>query len=61
VFSNTFGATTIAVFEEFDSSDQLAYMDLQELTDFIIQKRKNCFNDSDAVAKTIQIAARSSY
>lgn len=61
VFSNTFGATALAVFEEFESADQLAYMDLQELTSFIIEKGKNRFSDPDAVAKAIQKAARSSY
>ena len=36
-------------------------MDLQELTDFIMEKGKNRFPDPDAVAKAIQKAARSSY
>lgn len=61
VFSNTFGATAIAVFEEFGSPDQLAYMDLHDLTNYIIQKGKNRFDDPEAVAKAIQKAARSSY
>ncbi len=61
VFSNTFGTTALAVYEEFESSDALAYMDLQELTGFIKEKGKNRFPDPDAVAKTIQKAARSSY
>ena len=61
VFSDTFGTTALAVYEEFESSDSLAYMDLQELTDFIKEKGKNRFPDPDAVAKAIQKAARSSY
>jgi len=61
VFSNTFSVTALAVYEEFESPDQLAYMDLQELTDFIKEKGKNRFPDPDAVAKAIQKAARSSY
>ena len=61
VFSNTFGATALAVYQEFDSPDQLAYMDLHELTDFIKEKGKNRFPDPDSVAKAIQKAARSSY
>lgn len=36
-------------------------MDLQELTDFIMEKGKNRFPDPDAVAKAIQKAAGSSY
>ena len=61
VFSNTFGTTAISVFEEFDSPDELAYMDLHDLTDYIIKKGKNRFDDPEAVAKAIQKAARSSY
>ena len=61
VFSNTFGTTALALYEEFDSADALAYMDLQELTDFLVKKSKNRFPDPEAVAKAIQKAARSSY
>ena len=61
VFSNTFGASALALYEEFDSADTLAYMDLHELTDFLVKKSKNRFSDPEAVAKAIQKAARSSY
>lgn len=61
VFSDTFSTTALAVYEEFESAEALANMDLQQLTDFIIQKGKNRFPDPDAVAKAIQKAARSSY
>lgn len=61
VFSDTFSTTALAVYEEFDSAETLANMDLQQLTDFIIRKGKNRFPDPDAVAKAIQKAARSSY
>ncbi len=61
VFSDTFSTTALAVYDEFESAEALAYMDLQELTDFIIKKGKNRFSDPDAVAKAIQKAARSSY
>ena len=61
VFSNTFGTTALALYEEFDSADALAYMDLQELTDFLVKKSKNRFPNPEAVAKAIQKAARSSY
>ena len=61
VFSDTFSTTALAVYEEFESADQLAYMDLQELTDFVREKGKNRFPDPDAVAQAIQKAARSSY
>ena len=61
VFSDTFSTTALAVYDEFESAEALANMDLQELTDFILKKGKNRFPDPDAVAKAIQKAARSSY
>ena len=61
VFSNTFGATAQAVYEEFSSADELAYMDLHDLTAFIKEKGKNRFPNPEAVANAIQAAARSSY
>lgn len=61
IFSNTFSTTTLAVYEEFDSPDVLAYMDLHELTEFIKAKGKNRFPHPDEVANAIQKAARSSY
>lgn len=61
VFSDTFSTSALAVYEEFDSAETLANMDLQQLTDFLIQKGKNRFPDPETVAKAIQKAARSSY
>lgn len=61
VFSNTFSTSALAVYEEFDSAETLANMDLQQLTDFLIRKGKNRFPDPESVAKAIQKAARSSY
>lgn len=61
VFSDTFSTTALAVYEEFDSADALAYMDLHELTAFLQKKGKNHFSNPEEVAKAIQKAARSSY
>ncbi len=61
VFSDNFGATALALYEEFDSADTLAYMDLQDLTDFLRVKGKNHFPEPEQVAKAVQKAARSSY
>ena len=61
VFSDTFSTTALAVYDEFDSAEALADMDLHELTAFIMEKGKNRFSNPDAVAKAIQKAARSSY
>ena len=49
VFSETFSTTALAVYDEFESAEALANMDLHELTDFIIEKGKNRFPDPDAV------------
>ena len=61
VFSNTFSTTALAVYDEFESAEALASMDLRELTEFIMEKGKNRFPDPDSVAKVIQKTARSSY
>ncbi len=61
VFSDTFSTTALAVYDEFESAEALADMDLHELTDFIMEKGKNRFPNPNAVAKAIQKAARSSY
>lgn len=61
VFSDTFSTTALAVYNEFESAEALTHMGLQELTGFIMEKRKNRFPHPDAVAKAIQKAARSSY
>ncbi len=61
VFSDTFSTTALTVYEQFESAEVLANMDLQQLTDFIMEKGKNRFPDPESVAKAIQKAARSSY
>ena len=61
VFSDRFGASAMALYEEFESADTLAYMDLHDLTDFLVKKGKNRFKDPEAVANAIQKAAKGSY
>ena len=53
-------ATTLALMERFETVDELAYADLDELTAFIDEKGRN-FADPAAKAKAIQTAARNSY
>lgn len=53
-------ATTIALMERFETVDDLANADLEELTSFIDEKGRN-FADPAAKAKAIQTAARDSY
>ena len=38
VFSDTFSTTALAVYDEFESAEALANMDLHELTDSIMEK-----------------------
>lgn len=61
VFSDTFGATSIAVISEFFSVDEINDMPLEELADFIAQKGKNKFTDPEQIATALKAAARSSY
>jgi len=41
VFSNNYGAAPLAVFEEFETPDDIANMDVEELAVFIAEKGKN--------------------
>lgn len=61
VFSDTCGATSLAVLETFDDLDQLLDMQLEELTAFIRTKGRGRFEDPEATALALQKAARSSY
>lgn len=61
VFSDTFGTTSLALLEEFDTVDELACMDIDSLTAFIRKKGHGRFSDPEATAKAVQAAARSSY
>lgn len=61
VFSDTFGATSLAVICEFFTVDDIIYTPVAELTDFINKKGKGKFADPKAIATALQSAARSSY
>ena len=54
-------ATTIALMERFETVDDLASADLDELTAFIAETGRGRFADPDATAKVVQAAARGSY
>ena len=54
-------ATTIALMERFETVDELADADLDELTAFITEAGRGRFADSEAAAKAIQAAAKGSY
>ena len=61
VFSDTFGATSLAVICDFLTVDEIIYTPIADLTDFVNQKGKGKFADPKAVADALQAAARSSY
>lgn len=61
VFSDTFGAASIAVITEFFYTDDINQMPLEDLANFIMEKGKNKFDDPERIAKELQAAARSSY
>lgn len=61
VLSTNTSATTIALMEQFETVDDLAYADLEELTAFIAKSGRGRFSDPAATAKAVQAAARGSY
>lgn len=58
---NKLSATSLAVMEEFESTEELAEMSVERLIDFLVKHGKNRFDDPEAVARALQKAARSSY
>lgn len=61
VFSNTFGATSLAVICDFLTIDEIIDTPMSDLADFINRKGKGKFADPHEVAAALQAAARSSY
>jgi transposase len=61
VFSDNYGVAALAVFEEFETPDDIVNMDIEELTAFISEKGKNRSPRPDEIAKAAQAAARGSY
>lgn len=59
-FSNTFGATSVAVIEELDP-ETIAEMPIEELIEFLQEKGKNRFAEPEEIAKYLQKLARNSY
>lgn len=61
VFSDTFGATALSLYEDFETIDDIISMDLDDLIEYIVTKGKNRFPDPECVAKAVKAAARGSY
>lgn len=61
VFSNIFGATSLAVITEFMSLDDINSLSLDELAAFISEKGKHRFANPDEIAQALKTAAKGSY
>ena len=61
VFSDNYGAAALAVFEEFETPDDIADLDVELLAAFIAEKGKNRSPRPDEIAQAVQSAARGSY
>ncbi|KGR78787.1 transposase, partial [Ureibacillus massiliensis 4400831 = CIP 108448 = CCUG 49529] len=59
-FSDTFGATSVAVIEELDP-EIIAEMPLEELVEFLQEKGKNRFAEPEEIANYLKKLARNSY
>ena len=54
-------ATTLSLMEHFETADDLANADLEELASFVSEAGRGRFADPEATAKAIQAAAKGSY
>lgn len=61
LFSNHFGNTASSLLEEMLSLDDIAYMPIEDLADFVIDKSNNHIENPTELAKAIKKAARDSY
>lgn len=60
-FSDKFGATAISVISDFYSHNEIAEMPLADLINYLNEKGKNRFSNTENTAKLLQKAARDSY
>jgi transposase len=61
VFSCQNGATSMSLVDEFETIDEIAYMDIDELADFIKEKGRGKFANPNAVAEAVKAAVKGSY
>jgi len=61
IFSNTFGAASLAVINDFMTVDELAARPLPDLIDFLMDKGKSHFVDPADIAKQLKDAAANAY
>lgn len=61
IFSNTFGAASLAIINEFMTVEELAARPLNVLIDFLMEKGKSHFTDPANTAKQLQDAAAKAF
>jgi len=61
IFSNTFGAASLAVINDFLTVDEIAARPLDSLIDFLMEKGKSHFEEPDKTAKLLKEAATKAY
>jgi endonuclease III len=61
IFSSNYDKAALAVFEEFETPDDIVNIDVEQLAAFIAVKGKNRSPRPDEIAKEVQAAARGSY
>jgi transposase len=61
IFSDKYGAAALAVYQAFETPDDIADMDVEMLAAFIAEKGKNRSPRPEEIAKEVQAAARGSY
>lgn len=61
LFSDNFGTTATSILEEMLSLDDIAYMSVEDLSEFVLNKSKNHFINPKELALKIKKAARDSY
>lgn len=61
IFSNTFGATSVAILSEFYSVDEIAAADIDALAALVQKHSNNRIADPQEVAKSVRRAARDAY
>lgn len=61
LFSDNFGTAAMALIEQFDTVDDIAYMPVEQLSAFLNERGRGKFADPLELANAIQAAARASY
>jgi transposase len=61
IFSDSFSPTALALYESFETPDDIANMDPEQLVTFISGVGRNRFSDPERIVKEIQAASRGSY